>query len=737
MYIFIVFFLIALAFFCLFQFGFLSNFSGVKFDKDKLSTTSTQITIFDNEGRGISNNYVKTNIKIEEIPQSTIDAFTSIEDKNFYKHHGLNYKRIVKAMTNNIFGGKISEGASTISQQVIKNTHLSSEKTFKRKFNEVILTKEMEKQLTKDEIMTAYLNAIYFGSGAFGINSAAQRFYSKSCKDLNLNESATLAGIIKSPKLYSPINSTDNCIKRRNLVLKEMLKDGKITKDEYNDTTKKSLELKLDEKSNGNNYYKAVINEACNILRITEKDLLLSKYKIYTYLNNELQLSCEKKIDSIEDITSSKNIDGAILIMDNKTGGIKAFSSKSIYNVLDMKRQPGSTLKPLISYGPAIENNEIYPITKILDEKISFGSYTPHNYKNVYHGYVSAKEALAKSYNIPSIKILQTVGVDKAKEFASRLGVKFNRKDEGLSLAVGAMTDGIDILSLTNAYQPLGNNGNFVKARFIKSIKSDNGKVIYQNMESNKKVMKDSTAFLLSDMLRDGVLNGTSKALNLKNKYICAKTGTVASPTDKSKNSDVWSVSYSKDNTMCCWLGATGDEQILSSVTGASGPCLMAKNIYEKTDLSSNKIEKPDSVDEKYVNEIEYLNNKVLLSNEETPDRYKFKAYFSKDNCPTLYDNMFDEIKETTLYARKTETNSIMLEFDAKKYLVYKLYRLDEDETNLIKEIKNKDGNVSIEDKDTKLNTFYTYYLKVEYLNNDILRNDIVKESNKIKMYLS
>lgn len=739
LYVFIIFLLVFVALFCLFNFGFLTNFSETKFDRNKLATTPNQVVILDSKDNIISPDYIRSSVDIKAIPKQTIDAFTSIEDKTFYKHGGINYKRIVKAMINNTLSGQFREGASTISQQVIKNTHLSNEKTIKRKLSEMILTKEMEKTLTKDEIMSAYLSAIYFGGGAFGINSASQRFYSKSPSSLNLNESATLAGIIKSPKLYSPISHEESCLKRRNIVLKEMLKDEKITKNEYDQTISKGLELHLDNDCiNQNNYYRAVIDEACDVLHIQEKDLVIGKYKISTYLDPSLQSVCLDAVKNAKSITNSNDIDSAVLVIDNQTGGIKAFCGRSLYNLLEIKRQPGSIFKPIISYGPAIEDNLIYPITKILDEKTSFDSYTPHNYKDVYHGYVSAKEALAKSYNIPSVKLLQTVGIDRAKDFASNMSIDFSSQDKGLSLAVGAMTEGVDIKSITNAYQAIANNGQMINARFIKQIESSNGKILYKNLQTKKQVMKDSTAFLLSDMLREGVLSGTSKALNIKNQYICAKTGTVASSFDKNENSDVWSMSYSGENTVCCWLGATGQKQISKSVTGSSGATILAKKVYEKCDLALKKNEIPSSVEPLYISEMEYnINNRIVLSSKDTPDRYKMRAYFAKDNEPTLQSNMFDELPPLTLEAERINNKSVLLKFDAQKHLKYKLYRIIEDENQVILEVNNKNEKINFEDSNLKQDTLYTYFLEGEYLNSDIISCKEKRESNRIKMYLS
>jgi penicillin-binding protein 2A len=737
-YIFLSLGFVGLMLFSLFNFGFLNNFASVSLDNDKLHFSSSAIDVYDSK-----NNLVKTgldeqkNLDIKDIPQVVIDAFVSIEDKDFYVHKGVNYKRMIKAMLKNISQFKIAEGASTITQQLVKNTHLTSEKTFKRKINELLLAKKLEEKLSKDEIMGAYLNAIYFGNGAFGINQASQRYFSKDATKLNLNESAMLAGLIKSPKKFSPILNEENCIKRRNLVLNEMCRDGKISTEECNSA--KSDELGLDLNTNflgNNNFYNECVDEACNILNINEKDFLLKKYKIFTYLEADIQQKVKDELENLEQYSKSSTSDGAVLLIDNKTGGIKAFYGKSDYNLLSVSRQPGSIFKPIIAYAPAIENNIISPLTPILDEKVDIDGYSPRNFKGTYHGWTSAKNALANSYNVPAVKVLENVGIQNAKKFAKKMNVKFAENDNGFSLALGGMTKGVDIKTLANCYQAFGNGGNFVEAKFVKSIETNDGKTIFQNAETATRVMKESTAFLVTDMLKESVNSGTCKRLkNVINGDIASKTGTVTG-SNENENSDVWNISYTPANTLCVWFGVTKSGANGLSVTGANGPTAMARNIYENCNFKSRKFNVPESVKSVQINEVEYLdNNKILLAQEDSPERYKKTEYFATDNMPTERSTMFDDIDDFEIEViTQADENKANITFNAKKHLVYEVFRQSEDSVIKIEEIKNKQEKVTIVDEKLSRGNFYTYFVRAKFLNEE---NKKTKKSNEVKIFLA
>jgi len=724
--------------FSLFHFGFLNNFSTIALDNDKLQFTSSKIDIYDSENKLIKTELSEhKNLDISEIPTVVVDAFISIEDKVFYKHNGVNYKRILMAMMKNISSLKVVQGASTITQQLIKNTHLTNEKTLKRKINELLLSKKLEESLSKDEIMTAYLNAIYFGNGAFGINQASQRYFSKDATKLNLAESAMLAGVIKSPKRFSPINNQEACLKRRNLVLSEMQRDGKITKEQFESAKNEGLNLKVNKNFLGENtFYNQCVDEACKILNITEKDFLLKKYKINTYLDTNIQENVKSEIENLQTYSKSADSDGLALLIDNKSGGIKAFYGKSDYDLMSISRQPGSVFKPIISFAPAVENGIISPLTPILDEKIDINGYTPNNYKNVYHGWTSAKTSLANSLNIPAVKILQYVGIENAKKFAKKMNINFNENDNGFSLALGGLTNGINIKKLANCYQAFANGGKFIETKFVKSIQTNDGKIIYQNRENATQVMKDSTAYLMTDMLKESVNSGTCKRLKSAVE-IASKTGTVArEKSDVNGNSDVWNVSYTPDNTLCVWFGATKIPALDSSVTGANGPTALAQEIYKKCNFKNKNFTKPESVKSLDINEVEYLeNNKILIAKENCPDRYKIKSLFAVDNLPTEMSSMFDEIDEFKIEVKTVEESKAVISFNSQKHLVYDVFRQSEDDVEKIAEIKNKQEKIEIVDEKIARGNFYTYYATAKYLNeHDTTKT---KKSNEVKIFLA
>ena len=275
--------------FCLYSFLSISELNvNLKQSNNILTNLNSQVEIFDTNNNQLS--YTSTSgqtaVSLKDLPDYVKNAFIAIEDKNFYNHKGLNFKRIIMATFNNILSGYTKEGGSTISQQLIKNVHLTNDKTLKRKIQEAFLTSKLEEQYTKDEIMQTYLNVIYFGHSIIGVENAAQVYFNKKAKDLTIAQSAILAGIIKSPSYYSPITNHKACLERRNVVLSEMLKENYITENEYKSALKENLSVSNDFSFvNNNSFYEQTIKEAQDVLNLSEKDVALSNYKIYTYFN--------------------------------------------------------------------------------------------------------------------------------------------------------------------------------------------------------------------------------------------------------------------------------------------------------------------------------------------------------------------------------------------------------------------------------------------------------------------
>ena len=662
------------------------------FDQNKLINANMKIEVYGDDGNLLSDKSLFNSqyISLSKIPKETVDAFISIEDKTFYSHNGINPKRIVKAILNNISKGKASQGASTISQQLIKNTHLSSEKTYSRKIKEISLALEMEKELSKDEILENYLNVIYYGNNIYGIENASQFYFSKSASELTLEEGATLAALIKSPGLFDPIQHKERCLKRRNLVLFEMEKDGKISKETAQKARETDLVLKINETFDRgqNTYSQGAIMEAEEILKMPAKQIAIGKYKIHTFLSKEKQDALKAAIDAEE-----LGFDQAGISINNSTHGIEAFYGKSAYNVLKTKRQPGSTIKPLLVYAPALNENIISPATKILDEEININGYKPQNFEKTFRGHLSTREALSLSSNIPAVKILSYVGIPKAKRYATRLGIEFDENDNGYALALGGMTYGTNIKTLAAAYTTFANNGKFYGAKFIKKIEDENGKTIYEAKFVPDEVFREDSNYLMVSMMETSATKGTSKRLASLPFQIAGKSGTVGVGAT---NSDAFSVALTTKDTVATWVGdLTGNN--IGYLTGGKAPTDMIKNYFKaiyKTETPKD-FRVPSSITEVEIDALEYENNNIVqTANDFTPSRYKLTEVFSRFNLPKEKSTNFLKVEPATLNGKIVNGNYVF-EFDAQSHITYELYRIENDENKLVKTFGGQNGKVT------------------------------------------
>lgn len=698
--------------------------ASLKFDRDKLELANIKLDIYNANNEIINDNDSKS-IKLNELNDYTVSAFLSIEDKEFYNHNGVNYKRIAGAMINNIKTGSLSQGASTISQQLIKNTHLTNEKTFDRKIKEVLLTRKMEKQMSKDEILETYLNVIYFGESAFGIEQASLVFFSKPANKLTIGESAMLAGIIKSPAKYSPIYNYENCISRRNLVLREMYEDYLITEEEYNTAINEDIILNINKEAKSsyeNLYLKQTYDEAINILGISEKEIGLNGIKIYTYQDSNKQRVLDGIIQNDEYYLENEygNIPDSLgVIINNKTGGIEAYSGRSDNNLLNLYRQPGSAIKPSLVYAPALEYGYISPVTPILDEKIDIDGYSPNNLGNVYHGYVSASECVADSLNIPAVKLTSYVGLDKCKEFAKKSNIEFDSNDNGYAIALGGFTKGTRLIDLTNSYLPYSNNGKIKDAKFIKKIVSNSGKVLYENKEVEKTAMSDDTAYLMHDMLVNGVKDGTSRALKNLPYEVAGKTGTVC-VKNSNYNTDAISVAYTSMDTMGVWFGNTSyskEYELPSKTNGGTYPTYVIRDTFKEIyrDITPNNIEMPSSVIEVNIDVNELNNNhKVVLASESCPDRYKMKTLVSARYMPSIAKDNYSDF-EITGFDANFDKDHVNITFNAIDYINYKIVRISNGNEETIANYSNKSGVINYTDDTIKKDATYRYKIVAEY----------------------
>lgn len=448
-------------------------------------------------------------IELKDISDYLIDATISIEDKNFYSHHGFDILRIMKAMFVNITNRKTLQGASTISQQYAKNLFLNFEKKWSRKIEEAILTVRLETHYSKDEILEGYLNTINYG-GVFGIENAAYYYFGKSAKDLTLAEATILAGIPKSPSHYSPTTNYENAKKRQKTILQAMVKNKYITEQEMEEAY--NTELTFIGKDNKNDlstlmyYESAVINELKDLTGIPDSFLETGGLKIYTNLDLAAQTILEEKMKS--NLDDSDPIEIAAVLMDPNNGRIKAIIggrdySKSQFNrVTQSKRQVGSTMKPILYYA-ALESG-FTPSSTFTSEKTTFSisknqTYSPTNYGNVYaNKKISMAAAIAYSDNIYAVKTSLFLGNDALVDMAKRLGI--TAKIEAVpSLALG--TYEINILEMMQAYAAFANEGYKVKPHFIQKVEDMNGNLLYEYKEKKEAILNKSTVYILNNLL--------------------------------------------------------------------------------------------------------------------------------------------------------------------------------------------------------------------------------------------
>ena len=606
-------------------------------NKSKLVSSNLGIEIYDStcNSNPIYYSSDKKIISTSNLQPHTLNAFISIEDKRFYKHNGYDLKRIAKATLVNLKNQSKTQGASTITQQLVKNLLLNNEKTYSRKFKEIMLAVKTEQNFDKQDILNMYLNSIYFGSNAYGIESASNLYFDKSANELDINESACLAGIIKSPVYYSPINDTENCFKRKNIVLNEMYNDGFISLQEYNENVVKPIDVSIKKNNYYNSYNQQVIIEACELLNISEKELLRQGLKVYTYLDNTIQQTVENALYS-----SQFEADKLALVADNN-GRVLAYVGDSYFNLSSMKRSPASAIKPLIVYLPAISSNTISPITPILDEKLDT-DYSPKNAGDQYEGWISVRDALARSSNVCAVKLLNEIGLNTVNEFGMKLNL-FNTYQSNPSIALGDIGGGVSVINLARAYSVLQNNGIDKGITFIEKIEDQNGNVLYQNQGYSNKLFNQEDCMLVNDMLKTCAKTGTAKRLGDLPFEVASKTGTAV---NNGKNTDLWNVAYTTQHLCLSWCGDATSKGLETNSSSSFYPTMINKNILSNI-YSSNKPEAfklNDNIIKVAIDSIDYNDNhNVSLAPSNALERYIIYDIFKIDNIPNNTSSTYQE----------------------------------------------------------------------------------------------
>ena len=526
-------------------------------------------TVYDNNGNLIANlsNIYTSYASYDSIPSDVINAFISIEDSRFFLHNGLDYEGIARSILTNIKDLEFSQGASTITQQLVKNVYLSNEKTLDRKINEAILSLKLENILSKEDIMASYLSNVLFGGRIYGIKMASKYYFNKELSEIELKEASVLAGMVQLPNYYNPFTNHEVCEQRRNVVLFRMLEEGYIDEETYNETINIPLESYLSKGQINENIgiYASYIDYALNEVSQYGIDLYTNDLKIMINADNEIQKFIYEVINNKYNHFPDDNLRCGIIVLDNKTAKILGIAGsresglKNLNYATEVLHQPASTIKPILSYAPAIEYLNYMPQTQILDAPYQYqNGMTVKNWDNRYLGNISLRYSLSNSRNVPAIKLYNTVGSELAWKFANSVGI-LNR--DGYSyeaMAIGGFSQGFTVLEMANAYLTFANMGKYKKAYSINEIEYEN-KTQKNNTEFSQ-VISEETAFLINNILHD-VLRYTK--YDLSNTYLSSKTGQsnydsatrIKYNIPVSATKDSWVIGYTKDLTVAVWCG--------------------------------------------------------------------------------------------------------------------------------------------------------------------------------------
>jgi penicillin-binding protein 2A len=560
--------------------------------------------------------YDRNGIKISELSSSKIEPITldkipnymqkgivAVEDKRFYEHQGIDLWAILRALVRDLKTQDFSEGGSTITQQLAKNHFLTLDKTVSRKLKEAGYAIKIEIALNKDQILEAYLNNIYFGEGRWGIQEAARYYFGKNADKLNLEESALLAGILKAPSIYSPITNKEKALERRNLVLSLMKDQGFILLTEYENARTAPIVLRKgalnDLSGKYAPYVDYVIEEAITRYGFTQDQILTGGLQIYTEMDTNVQKAAEDVYKDDKYFPTGKPdqiVQSGIVLIDQYSGGIRGLvgyrgesAFRQFNHATQLKRQPGSTLKPLSVYGAALEKG-YRPNTRLYDAPLTINGYSPKDWDNQTRGWVTMEEAIENSWNIPAVWLLNEMGIDIGKSFAQKAKIPLSDKDNNLSIALGGLSEGVSPLNMAQAYSAFANQGKMNTAHAINKITSSSGYLFVQAKPEFVQLMNPHNAYTMTLLLQNVVKNGTAKNAAFGSRPVAGKTGSVELPPSaefsgiSKGQKDVWYVGYTPELTAAVWMGydKTDRNHYLTS-SGGSGPAIVFREVLSRS----------------------------------------------------------------------------------------------------------------------------------------------------------
>lgn len=544
-------------------------------------------------------------LEYEEIPSDVCSAIISIEDKKFYQHHGVDFKAIMRAAKAIIENGEVTQGGSTITQQLARNVFLTQDKTWERKIEEMFIATELERTYSKNQILEFYLNNIYFGNGYYGIQAASKGYFDTEVKNLDLSQIAFLCAIPNNPSLYDPVNNMDNTIKRRDRILRNMYEDGKISQQVYEEAVAETITLQRPQNIKNDyvetyTYYCATrelmkqegfqfktefsgaaekekyeeeynqLYEACN------KQLYTAGYRIYTSIDLNMQAELQNTIDTTLQGYTETNEEGiytlqsAAVCLDNTSGYVKAivggrsqeYNGYTINRAYKSYRQPGSSIKPLLVYAPVFERGYT-PDTVVVDEPIEDG---PENSDGVYSGEITIRTAVEKSKNTIAWKLLEEMTPEKGLEYLRKMNfAKLDENDKRQAAALGGLTNGVSPLEMAAGYAAIENNGYYREPTCILKITDAEGNTVLSTKPEETAVYRENAARMMTDVLETVMTNGTGRGLAISGMPCAGKTGTT------NDNKDGWFVGYTRYYTTSVWVGYDLPKK-LDGLSGASYP---------------------------------------------------------------------------------------------------------------------------------------------------------------------
>lgn len=539
---------------------------------------STQF--FDANGDVLTTTFSEQNrlpVKLSKVPKNLQDAFISVEDVRFYEHFGIDIKGIFRAVWTNLINSGYSEGGSTITQQLAKNAFLSQERTLKRKIQEAVIAVKLERQYTKQEILEMYLNQIYFGQGAYGVETAALTYFGKHVEDLNLAECAVLAGIPKSPNYYSPMNNFKASKSRQAVVLDQMEKYRFITAAQASAAKSQKLDIKTEAVATKDSisYFVDYVSQIV-VEKFGAEALYRGGLKVYTTIDSDIQKAAEASLALLP--VYSKDTKGleqpqiAIVAVDTNNGHIKAMiggrGNDQFNRAVLAERQPGSAFKPFV-YLAGMESG-MTPSTVVDDKRTAFSAdWSPNNYDHTFHGRVTLQTAFKYSYNIPAVLVAQQATPEKVLYYTKQMGISTivdtgRVNDHNLAMSLGGLSKGVTPLELATAFAVFANNGNYNKNVAITKIVDRNGKTIYEDKAQPVQVASEKSIFYVNRMMQDVIESGTGRGANI-GRPAGGKTGT----TDTYK--DAWFVGFTPYLSAAVWLGQD-DGTNLPGITGGDLP---------------------------------------------------------------------------------------------------------------------------------------------------------------------